>query len=85
MAVMCGVGWFATNSVSGALALNTLIGVPSAVALLIIVLLQTGFAFFGHNLVQSFERAVAPVLAIIFVSAASSSSAKADLSMAVAG
>ena len=81
MAVMCGVGWFATNSVSGALALNTLIGVPSAIALLIIVLLQTGFAFFGHNLVQRFERAAAPVLAVIFVIAGLYIFSEADLSM----
>jgi nucleobase:cation symporter-1, NCS1 family len=30
------------------------------------VLLQTGFAFFGHNLVQAFERWTFPVLAVIF-------------------
>jgi len=30
------------------------------------VLLQTGLAFFGHNLVQAFERWTFPVLAVIF-------------------
>ncbi len=30
------------------------------------MLIQTGFAFFGHNLVQAFERWSFPVLAVIF-------------------
>lgn len=67
MAVMCGVGWFATNSVSGAFALATLFGIGPLVGLIIIVLVQTGFAFFGHNLVQRFERLAAPVLAVVFL------------------
>lgn len=67
MAVMCGVGWFATNSVSGAFALSTLFGLTPLTALVVIVVLQTAFAFFGHNLVQRFERLAAPVLAIVFV------------------
>ena len=37
-------------------------------ALVIIVLVQTAFAFFGHNLVQAFERCSFPVLAVIFAS-----------------
>src|SRR5689334_7973021 len=56
MSVTAGVGWFATNSVSGAFALATLFGFAPLVGLVIIVLLQTGLAFFGHNLVQAFER-----------------------------
>ncbi|AZG48677.1 purine-cytosine permease family protein [Gordonia insulae] len=70
MAVMCGVGWFATNSVSGAFALSTLFGVTPLLGLVIIVVAQTAFAFFGHNLVQRFERIAAPVLAVVFVIAA---------------
>jgi purine-cytosine permease-like protein len=66
MAVTAGVGWFATNSVSGAYALATLFGVAPLLGLVIIVLLQTGLAFFGHNLVQAFERWTFPVLAVIF-------------------
>lgn len=69
MSVTAGVGWFATNSVSGAFALSTLFGFPALVGLIIIVLLQTGFAFFGHNLVQAFERWAFPVLAVIFAAA----------------
>jgi NCS1 family nucleobase:cation symporter-1 len=66
MSVTAGVGWFATNSVSGAYALAALFGIGPLVGLIIIVLLQTAFAFFGHNLVQAFEKYSFPVLAIIF-------------------
>jgi nucleobase:cation symporter-1, NCS1 family len=66
MSITAGVGWFATNSVSGAYALSTLFGFGPLVGLVIIVLLQTGLAFFGHNLVQAFERWTFPLLAVIF-------------------
>ena len=66
MSVTAGVGWFATNSVSGAYALATLFGIAPLLGLIIIVLLQTALAFFGHNLVQAFERWTFPVLAVIF-------------------
>lgn len=66
MSVTAGVGWFATNSVSGAFALATLFHIGPLPALVIVVLIQTGFAFFGHNLVQAFERWSFPVLAVIF-------------------
>ena len=66
MSVTAGVGWFATNSVSGAYALAALFGIGPVAALIIVVLVQTAFAFFGHNLVQAFERWSFPVLAVIF-------------------
>ena len=66
MSVTAGVGWFATNSVSGAYALAALFGIGPLVGLIVIVLVQTAFAFFGHNLVQAFERWSFPVLAVIF-------------------
>jgi nucleobase:cation symporter-1, NCS1 family len=66
MSITAGVGWFATNSVSGAYALSALFGIGPLVGLIIVVLVQTGFAFFGHNLVQAFERWAFPVLAIVF-------------------
>lgn len=78
MSVTAGVGWFATNSVSGAFALSTLFGFAPIVGLVIIVLLQTGLAFFGHNLVQAFERWAFPVLAVVFVLASVSIFAHAD-------
>lgn len=64
---------------SGAFALSTLFGIGPLVALIVIVLLQTGFAFFGHNLVQAFERWSFPVLAVIFVIASVAIFAHADL------
>ena len=60
MSVTAGVGWFATNSVSGAFALSTLFGIGPLLALVLIVLIQTALAFFGHNLVQAFETLVVP-------------------------
>ena len=55
-ALVAGVGWFAVNSVSGAFALNALLGWNAKVCLLIIVVVQIAVAFFGHNLVHAFER-----------------------------
>jgi nucleobase:cation symporter-1, NCS1 family len=74
MSVTAGVGWFATNSVSGAYALATLFGIGPLLGLIIIVLLQTGLAFFGHNLVHAFERWTFPALAVIFALSATPSS-----------
>lgn len=66
MSVTAGVGWYATNSVSGAYALAALFGIGPLLGLIIVVIVQTAFAFFGHNLVQAFEKYSFPVLAIIF-------------------
>lgn len=66
MTVTAGIGWFATNSVSGAFALSTLVGVAPVLALVFVVVVQTALAVFGHNLVQAFERWAFPVLAVIF-------------------
>jgi nucleobase:cation symporter-1, NCS1 family len=65
--VMAGIGWFAVNSVSGALALNALTGLPGVVSLLVVVAIQVTIAFFGHNLVHLFERFAFPVLGVIFL------------------
>jgi nucleobase:cation symporter-1, NCS1 family len=67
MSITAGVGWFAVNSVSGTFALNTLLGWPKVLCLLIIVVVQIAIAFFGHNLVHLFERYAFPVLAVIFL------------------
>ena len=66
-ALVAGVGWFAVNSVSGAFALNALLGWNSKLCLLIIVVVQLAVAFFGHNLVHAFERWAFPVLVVVFV------------------
>src|SRR5690348_7267287 len=69
--ITAGIGWFAVNSVSGTFALNTLTHLPKPLCLLIVVVVQVVIAFFGHNLVQLFERYAFPVLAVIFVIAVS--------------
>ena len=66
-AVVAGIGWFAVNSVSGALALHALSHLPKALCLIIVVAVQMLVAFFGHNLVHAFERYAFPVLAVVFV------------------
>ncbi|MEV4344476.1 cytosine permease [Actinoplanes sp. NPDC049596] len=66
-AVVAGIGWLAVNSVSGALALATLTGLPNLLCLAIVVIAQVAIAFFGHNLVQAFERYAFPILAVIFL------------------
>jgi NCS1 nucleoside transporter family len=65
--VTAGIGWFAVNSVSGALALATLTHMPQVLALLIVCVVQIAVAFLGHNLIHVFERYAFPVLAIIFL------------------
>jgi NCS1 nucleoside transporter family len=64
--VMAGIGWFAVNSVSGALALAALTDWSSKLTLVIVVVLEIAVAFFGHNLVQAFEKFAFPVLAVVF-------------------
>ncbi|GAA5166548.1 cytosine permease [Pseudonocardia eucalypti] len=66
-AVAAGIGWFAVNSVSGAFALSALTGLPALAALVIVVLVQVLVAFFGHNLVQAFERYAVIFLAVVFL------------------
>ena len=68
--VTAGIGWFAVNSVSGALALNVLTHMPQVLCLIIIVAIQVVVAFFGYNLIHVFERFAFPVLTIIFLIAA---------------
>ncbi|TCK21073.1 purine-cytosine permease family protein [Pseudonocardia endophytica] len=65
-AIVGGIGWFAVNSVSGALALSTLTGVPAWLGLLIVAVVQIGVALLGHNLIHNFEKIVLPVLAVVF-------------------
>jgi NCS1 nucleoside transporter family len=66
-AVVAGIGWFAVNSVSGALALNALTHMPQVLCLLIVVIVQIVVAFLGYNLIHVFERYAFPVLAVIFL------------------
>ncbi|MDP9241076.1 MAG: cytosine permease [Actinomycetota bacterium] len=66
-AVTASTGWFAVNSVSGALALSVLTHWNKVLCLVIIVAVQLLVAFFGHNLIHVFERYAFPVLAVIFL------------------
>ncbi|HEX9063493.1 MAG TPA: cytosine permease [Streptosporangiaceae bacterium] len=65
--VVAGIGWFAVNSVSGAFALNALLGWNTKLCLLIIVVAQIAVAFFGHNFVHVFERISFPFLVVVFL------------------
>ena len=67
-AVVAGIGWFAVNSVSGALALHALLdAIPKWTCLLVVVTAQLLVAFFGHNLVHAFEKYAFPILAVVFL------------------
>jgi NCS1 family nucleobase:cation symporter-1 len=77
--LVAGIGWFAVNSVSGAFALNTLFKVNLKISLLIIVAIQVVIAFFGHNLIQVFERYAFPVLFVVFAVACVVSLSKSNL------
>jgi NCS1 family nucleobase:cation symporter-1 len=79
MSLMAGMGWFAVNSISGAYALATLFGFSPQLALAIVILVQVLVAFFGHNLIQLFERVAFPLLLVVFVIAAVSTFGHADL------
>ena len=83
--ITAGIGWFAVNSVSGALALNTLTHMPKWLCLVIVVAAEVVIAFFGHNLVHAFEKWALPVLGVAFVLAAISVFTKAHPSAAHGG
>ena len=84
-ALVAGVGWFAVNSVSGAFALNALLGWNTKLCLLIIVIAELGVAFFGHNLVHTFERWSFPFLVVVFAIASVVIVSKAHPGAHVAG
>lgn len=81
--VMAGLGWFATNSVSGTLALNALTGIPAWLCLIVIVVVEVLVAFVGHDLVQVFERYSSIVLLVVFVIATVTVMGNADLGTSV--
>jgi len=65
--VLAALGWFAVNSVTATFALTTLLGLPLTVSLIIVVGAQIAVAFFGHNLIHAFHKAIFPFLVIAFV------------------
>jgi NCS1 family nucleobase:cation symporter-1 len=66
--LVAGIGWFAVNTISGTFALQALfpaIGLLGALAVIIIV--QVGVAFVGHNLIQKWERYLSYFQAIVWI------------------
>jgi nucleobase:cation symporter-1, NCS1 family len=74
-----GLGWFAVNSVSAALALSTLFGLPKIPSLLIVGAIQILVGFIGHNLIHRVERLAMPVLVVVFLTATVITLGKAHL------
>ena len=54
--LVAGIGWFAVNTVSGSLALTSLVGWDINISLLIVIAAQIVIALIGHNLIQVWER-----------------------------
>ncbi len=67
MTITSGFGWFAVNSVSASFALSSLTGASPVLWLVVVVIVQVGVAYLGHNLVHAFERWTFPVLTVIFI------------------
>jgi NCS1 family nucleobase:cation symporter-1 len=66
--LVAGIGWFAVNTVSGTFALQALVpGIGVLGALAIIILVQVGVAFVGHNLIQKWERYLSYFQAVVWV------------------
>ncbi|MFM5904927.1 MAG: purine-cytosine permease family protein [Micrococcales bacterium] len=66
--LVAGIGWFAVNTISGTFALEALVpGLGIYGALAIIILVQVGVAFVGHNLIQKWERYASYLQAIVWI------------------
>lgn len=66
MAIISGVGWFIVNTVVGALALNSLFGLPTVAGLAIMVIGQLIIGWFGLAL-KTVQRFVFPVVTGVMV------------------
>lgn len=62
-----GVGWLSVNTISGALALSTLTSWSPYLCLTIAMGITLVIAFFGHDVVQLFERVAFPLLTVVFL------------------
>ena len=66
--LVAGIGWFAVNTVSGTFALVALLpALTTFGALAVIILVQVGVAFVGHNLIQKWERYATLVFAVVWL------------------
>ncbi|MEN9970102.1 MAG: hypothetical protein RLZZ229_310 [Actinomycetota bacterium] len=66
--LVAGIGWFAVNTISGTFALQALfpaVGVLGALGIIIVV--QVGVAFVGHNLIQKWERYLSYFQAVVWI------------------
>lgn len=67
LSFLAGVGWFAINTILGAYALQTIIGLPNYfVCLAIVLILQVVLAVYGYNMIAVFEKACVVLLAAGF-------------------
>lgn len=80
LSFLAGVGWFAINTVFGAYALQTLAGLPYAVALALMLALQIVLAVYGYNLIHLFERVSVVLLALGFLALATVTFSRANWS-----
>ena len=66
--LVAGIGWFAVNTVSGTFALTALAPALGTLgSLAIIIILQVGVAFVGHNLIQKWERYLSYFQAVVWL------------------
>lgn len=66
--LVAGIGWFAVNTISGTFALVALLpALGNYGALAVIILVQVGVAFVGHNLIQKWERYASYLLAVVWI------------------
>lgn len=60
------VGWFTVNIILGGFALHLAFGLPFLVAAAIMVIVDVALALYGHDVIHTFEKVMAVVLAIMF-------------------
>jgi NCS1 family nucleobase:cation symporter-1 len=65
--LVAGIGWFAVNTVSGSLALTSLVKWNLGISLAVVILAQIAIAFIGHNLIQKWERFTSYGLALVWI------------------
>lgn len=66
--LVAGIGWFAVNTISGTFALQALFPALGLIgSLAIIIVIQVGVAFVGHNLIQKWERYLSYFQAVVWV------------------
>ncbi len=64
---VAGFAWFAVNTVLGVEALQYLIGLTFATALILMLVVQVLIAILGYNMIHSFERYMSILLTIVFL------------------